>query len=134
MSNRSSFLLETAEFNCDKFSGKEAEIGDVLALAQTMPFLNDWRVIIVTDIHEITAQAQNQMLAYFSNPNRTTCLIMTTEKLDSRTKFAQALKQSAEIVQFWKLLTGMCPGGLVPAPNGMGTPFHSKRRPIWPAW
>ena len=93
----------TAEFNCDKFSGKDVQIGDVLALAQTIPFLNDWRLIIVTDIHELAAPAQNQMLAYFSNPNRMTCLIMTAEKLDSRTKFAQALKHHAEIVQFWKL-------------------------------
>jgi DNA polymerase-3 subunit delta len=94
---------ETADFNCDKFSGKEIQIGDVLALAQTLPFLSDRRLIILTDIHEIATNDQSQMIPYLTNPNQTICLIMTAEKLDSRTKFGQALKQNAEVVQFWKL-------------------------------
>jgi DNA polymerase-3 subunit delta len=95
--------VETADFNYDKFSGKDAQIGDILNLAQTIPFLSDWRLILLTDVQEMATQDQNQMIPYLSNPSPTTCLIMTTEKLDSRTKFAQTLKQHAEIVQFWKL-------------------------------
>ncbi len=95
---------QTADFNYDKFSGKDVQIGDLVALAQTIPFLSKWRLIILTDLHEMTLQNQNQMIPYLSNPSQTTCLIITTEeKLDSRTKFAQTLNQHAEIVQFWKL-------------------------------
>jgi DNA polymerase-3 subunit delta len=94
---------ETVDFCYDKFSGKDAQVGDIIELAQTLPFLSPWRLIVVTDIQEMATPDQNQMIPYFSNPSPTTCLVMTVEKLDSRTKFAQALKQQAEIVQFWKL-------------------------------
>ena len=94
---------ESADFNFDKFSGKDLEVTDVLDQAQTIPFLSKWRLIIVTDIHELPTDAQKQMIPYFSNPNPSTCLVMTTIKLDNRTKFAQVLKQYGEIIQFWKL-------------------------------
>jgi len=94
---------ETVDFNYSKFSGKDVQIGDVLDQAQTVPFLSNWRLIILTNVHEIAIPNQKQMIPYLSNPSPTTCLVMTVEKLDSRTKFAQALKQHAQIVQFWKL-------------------------------
>ena len=94
---------ETADFNYGKFSGNDVQIGDLLDQVQTIPFLSKWRLIVLTDVHEIATPEQNRMIPYLSDPNQTTCLIMTAEKLDSRKKFAQALKQHAEIVQFWKL-------------------------------
>ena len=94
---------ESVDFNFDKFSGKELAVADVLDQAQTIPFLSKWRLIIVTDIHELTVDTQKQIISYFSNPSPSTCLVMTTTKLDKRTKFARALKQYGEIVQFWKL-------------------------------
>ena len=93
-----------ADFNVDKFAvGGDFDIRNVLDLAQTMPFLSKWRLIIVTDVQELSASVQNQMVAYLSNPNPSTCLVFTATKLDSRTKFTQAVKQHGEIVQFWKL-------------------------------
>jgi len=95
---------ETVDFNVDKFSAANVEVGDVLDLAQTMPFLSKRRIIILTESHELKASAQKQMLPYLSNPNPSTCLILTTvKKLDSRTKFAQAIAKHGKIVQFWKL-------------------------------
>lgn len=94
---------EAADFNFDKFSGADLQVVDVLDQAQTIPFLSTWRLIILTDVHQMTTDAQKQMIPYLSNPCASTCLIMTAPKLDSRTKFARAIKQSGEIVQFWKL-------------------------------
>ncbi|GAK61251.1 DNA polymerase III, delta subunit [Candidatus Vecturithrix granuli] len=94
---------ESADFNVDKFAGKDMVAADVLDLAQTIPFLSKWRLIIVTDIDDLSAEAQKQMLPYLSHPNPSTCLVFTGSKLDSRTKFAQVLKKAGEIVQFWKL-------------------------------
>lgn len=94
---------EAADFNFDKFSGMDLQVVDALAQAQTVPFLSKWRLIIITGIHQLPTEAQKQMIPYFQNPCVSTCLVMTAPKLDSRTKFAQALKQSGEFVQFWKL-------------------------------
>ncbi len=94
---------ESADFNVDKFSGANLQAIDVLDQAQTIPFLSKWRLIIVSDVHEMKADAQKQMIPYFSNPCVSTCLIMTASKLDNRTKFTQTIKQSGLIVQFWKL-------------------------------
>jgi DNA polymerase-3 subunit delta len=53
--------------------------------------------------------AQKALLPYLADPNQSTCLVLTAEKLDSRTKFAQALKKQAEVVQFWKLFDNDVP-------------------------
>ena len=109
-----------ADFNYDKFAAKEAEIGEVVALAQTVPFLNDRRMVILTEFQELAASAQNHLLAYLANPSPTTCLILTAEKLDSRTKLAQALKQHAEIVQCWKLFDRDVPKWIAGRAKGYG--------------
>ena len=94
---------ESADFNVDKFSGKDLVAADVLDQAQTVPFLSKWRLLIITDLDAVSTAVQKQLLPYLSHPNPSTCLIMTASKLDSRTKLAQVLKKSGEVVQFWKL-------------------------------
>lgn len=94
---------ESEDFNVDKFAGKDLVAADVLDQAQTIPFLSQWRLLIITDLDAVSAAAQKQLLPYLSHPNPSTCLIMTASKLDSRTKLAQVLKKTGEVVQFWKL-------------------------------
>ena len=100
---------DAADFNFNKYSAKDVEIGTVLDQAQTMPFLSKHRLIVLTNVHELAAATQKVLLPYLSDPNLSTCLILTAEKLDSRTKFAQTLKKQAEIVQFWKLFESDVP-------------------------
>ena len=103
----------SADFNFNKFSAADANIGDLLDQAQTMPFLSKWRLIILTDAHDLSTSAQKLMLPYLTNPNISTCFVMTATKLDSRTKFAQALAEHGEIVQFWKLFERDLPGWII---------------------
>lgn len=111
---------DAADFNFDKFSAKDVEIGMVIEQAQTMPFLSKLRLIFLTDVHELQTEAQKTLLPYLADPNRSTCLILTAEKLDSRTKFAQALKKQAEVVQFWKLFDNDVPRWIVARANQYG--------------
>lgn len=104
---------EAADFNLHKFSAKETSISQVVDLAQTLPFLSQSRLIILADIDELNADAQKRLLAYLTDPNPMTCLLMTAEKLDSRTKLAQHLKHQAAIVQFWKLFDRDIPKWIV---------------------
>jgi DNA polymerase III subunit delta len=92
-----------ADFNFNKFSATDVEIGAVLDQAQTMPFLSKYRLIVLTGVDALSAAAQKALLPYLSNPNPSACVILIAEKLDARTKFAQTLKKQAETVQFWKL-------------------------------
>ncbi|MCP4405234.1 MAG: DNA polymerase III subunit delta [bacterium] len=94
---------ESADFNFSKFAAGDTEIGDIMDQLQTMPFLSKWRLVIVTDIQNLKAAEQKLLLTYCSSPNPSTCLLVTTPKLDGRTKFGQTLKKQAEIVQFWKM-------------------------------
>ena len=105
---------ESEDFALNKFSAETVNIGELLDLAQTMPFLSKRRVIILTDAQELPSAAQKQMIPYIGNPNASTCLIMmTATKLDSRTKFAQALVEQGEVVQFWKLFDNDLPPWIV---------------------
>jgi DNA polymerase III subunit delta len=94
---------ETEDFNYAKFSGKDTPAADIVDQAQTIPFLNDRRLVVLTEVDAMPASEQNRMLTYLADPNQTTCLIMTAAKLDKRKKFAQMLNTQAEVVQFWKL-------------------------------
>ena len=111
---------ESVDFNFDKFSAGDVEIGTVLDQAQTMPFLGKRRVIILTDVQNLKTQAQKQMLPYLSDPNSSTCLIMTATRLDNRTKFAQAIKQHGDLVQFWKLFDRDLPRWISRRAKGYG--------------
>lgn len=109
---------DTADFNYSKFSAQEIQIGEILDQVQTMPFLSNRRLVVLTDVHELTSQDQKSLMNYLSDPNQSTCLVMTAEKLDNRTKFAQLLKKQAQIVQFWKLFDRDIPRWIVNRARG----------------
>ncbi len=100
---------EAADFNMNTYSGKNLSIVDVIAQAQTIPFLSKWRLIILANVYHIPAAEQKKMIPYLEQPCTSTCLVMTAAKLDSRTKFGQAVKKNAEVVQFWKLFDNKVP-------------------------
>ena len=104
---------ESADFNLSKFTAGDAAIGDMMDQLQTMPFLSKWRLVIVTGIQNLKAAEQKLLLPYCASPNPSTCLVLTTPKLDSRTKFGQTLKKQAEIVQFWKMFERDLPPWIV---------------------
>ncbi|MDD5491865.1 MAG: DNA polymerase III subunit delta [bacterium] len=90
------------DFNYALLYGKETSAGAILDQAQSLPFMSDWRLVVVQEIEKLNDKAK--LLSYFEQPNPTTCLVLIAGELDGRSRkneFYTALKDF-EVV-FWPL-------------------------------
>lgn len=79
-------------FNYDVVEGKPSG-AKIAALAQTLPMLAKYRMVMVRDLSLMVADEADALLAYFAKPNPSTVVVALTAKLDKRLKtFATASK------------------------------------------
>lgn len=94
-------------FNVSKFDSKDADLTEILASAETLPVMSEYRMIIIgdqTDLFNIKDEKLSErFLTYFKNPSPSTVLIILSEKPDKRRKFYKSLSKSAKVVDFSKL-------------------------------
>ena len=99
-------LLERAvdpgfrDFNLNVFYGNECKGEEVFGAAQTLPMFAERRVVLVKKGGELSAGAQEILLAYLQDPCPGTCLILQAEKVDGRKKFFAEFKKRGEAVEF----------------------------------
>ena len=90
-------------FNITRYDMSEANIGEVLNDAVTLPFMSRKKVVIITNpVFLTTAKTDvniNGLLNYIDNPAESTVLIInaTGLELDKRKSVVKALKQKAEV-------------------------------------
>ncbi|GAX90676.1 DNA polymerase III subunit delta [Effusibacillus lacus] len=99
--------LNTLRFHCD-----ETPVQVAVQEAETLPFLNDRRLVIVQNAVFFTGSksARNDhdldmLLRYLENPASTSTLILTVyaDKLDERKKITKAAQKSGKVVPFFPL-------------------------------
>lgn len=79
-------------FNYDVVEGKPSG-ARIAALAQTLPMLAKYRMVMVRDLGLLPADDADALLGYFAKPNPSTVIVALTSKLDKRLKtFATASK------------------------------------------
>ncbi|MEO8845335.1 MAG: DNA polymerase III subunit delta, partial [Kofleriaceae bacterium] len=80
-------------FNYDVVEGKPTG-AKIVGLAQTLPMMATYRMIVVRDLGLMPADEAEPLLAYFAKPNPSTVIVAITSKLDKRLKtFATASKK-----------------------------------------
>jgi DNA polymerase III subunit delta len=82
-----------AAFNQDVFDLKEKGIGPALGTARTLPMLAKRRLVVGKAIDEVKAADLEPLADYAEDPNPSTCLLLTAEKVDVRFKAFQVLKK-----------------------------------------
>ncbi len=65
------------DFNIYSSSADKADMGEVLALANTAPVFSDRRVVILTGIEKLRKNPKEALLKYLENPLDTTVFILT---------------------------------------------------------
>jgi len=71
-------LGENTTMNLASFNAEEVyNMGDIIELCNTLPFLSERRLVIVRNLHKLPLKHQDQILAYVKNPAKTTTLLMT---------------------------------------------------------
>jgi len=88
---------------------KDPDANAIIAAAETLPFLADRRLVVVTESGMLAGRAKEYdegknaaaLIEYLKNPSPTTCIVFyVRDKADGRKKLYQALKKCATIVQF----------------------------------
>lgn len=81
------------------YEGKNVSVGEIIDLAETLPFLADRRVIFM-DNSGLFKSGGEQMAEYLGAQNESTVLIFTESEVDKRSKLFKALQAKGCAVEF----------------------------------
>ena len=85
-------------FQIDVLYGDETNASEILGLAEEVSFFSPQRCLFVKWADKLSAKDGELLLPYFQQPNEATTLVFAAAKLDGRTKWVQALKKKATVV------------------------------------
>lgn len=81
------------------FEGKDINPGEIIDLAETMPFFADRRLIMLEN-SGVFKSANDELAAYMKEIAETTCFVFMEEEIDKRNKMFKAVKEAGRIVEF----------------------------------
>ncbi len=77
-------------FNEDVLQGQGLDGRRLVGIAQTLPMMAAQRFVLVRGIDKAAAAELEPLIAYLESPSPSTCLVLTAEKLDKRSRFGKA--------------------------------------------
>jgi DNA polymerase-3 subunit delta len=85
--------------NYHYFEGKDVSVGEVIDLAETMPFLAEHRVIVLENSN-LFAKGGEQLADYLSAPAETTYFVFVEQSVDKRSRLYKAVAAKGRGVEF----------------------------------
>ncbi|MGN0168976.1 MAG: DNA polymerase III subunit delta [Acetatifactor sp.] len=85
--------------NTHFYEGKDFSVGEVIDLAETLPFLAERRVIFITD-SGLFKSGGEKMAEYLAAPNETTFFVFTESEVDKRSKLYKAVTSKGYAAEF----------------------------------
>ena len=85
--------------NYNYFEGKGIEAGEIIDLAETLPFLSDKRVIIIEN-SGFFKHGGEQLAEYLKAPCDTTFFVMVETEIDKRSKLFKAITAKGRAIEF----------------------------------
>ena len=85
--------------NFSVYKGKDTVQGEIIDLAETMPFFAERRVILIEDSGWFKKGGE-QMAEYLKTPAETVCILFVESDVDKRGRLYKAVKDSGCIVEF----------------------------------
>ena len=82
---KSALCQEGDTMNTHMYEGKDISVGEVIDLAETLPFFADRRVIFIENSGLFKAGGE-KMAEYLSEPNPTTTFVFVESEIDKRSK------------------------------------------------
>ncbi len=79
--------------------GRETNVVEVLSSAKTSPFFASFRLIIVRDVNWFSDdRVADQLLSYLDEPSPSSCIIVTSEKVDRRSRVIKKVGEVGEVI------------------------------------
>lgn len=78
-------------FNCDEFDGESAQGKTIIDACNTLPFASPIRLVEVFNVEKLRKADTEALVTYLKQPNPSTVLLMTAEKLAASTRLYKAI-------------------------------------------
>lgn len=96
---KKALTVEGDNMNVSFFQGKEVQVGQIIDLAETLPFLAERRVIFVEDTG-LFKSGNDELADYLSGIPETTVLIFVEEEVDRSRRLYKELAKSGHAAEF----------------------------------
>ena len=84
---------DTASFNSDLFQGAGLAAQTLINAARTLPMLAKARFVLVRSVEAMAPAELDALIGYVRAPSPDSCVVLTSEKLDGRSKLVIAAKE-----------------------------------------
>lgn len=81
------------------YEGKDISVGEIIDLAETLPFLSERRVIFIGNSNLFKSGGE-KLAEYLASPNETTYFVFTESEIDKRSKLFKAVQSNGCVVEF----------------------------------
>jgi len=85
--------------NTHFYQGKDVPVGEIIDLAETLPFLAERRVIFIND-SGLFKSGGEKMAEYLAEVNPSTCIVFTESEVDKRSKIFKAVQSKGYAADF----------------------------------
>ena len=85
--------------NIHSFEGKDISVGEIIDLAETLPFFGDRRVIFVTS-SGLFKFGGEKMAEYLASPSETTFFVFLENEVDKRSKLYKTVQAKGYVSEF----------------------------------
>ena len=96
---RKALCQDGDEMNTHFYQGKDFSLGQVIDLAETLPFLAERRVMFFKDTGLFKSGGE-KLAEYLANPNDTTFFVFTESEVDKRSKLYKTVQSKGYVAEF----------------------------------
>lgn len=96
---RKALCSEGDTMNTHCYEGKNISVGEIIDLAETLPFLAQRRVIFISD-SGLFKSGGEKMAEYLAAPNETTYFVFTENEIDKRSKLFKTVQSKGYAADF----------------------------------
>jgi DNA polymerase III subunit delta len=92
--------LADLDFNLDVFDGDSAQPEDVVAAANTLPFMSERRLVILRKADRMTADGLGVLADYAADPNPETTLVLVASKIARNLRIFKAVDALGGVAEY----------------------------------
>ncbi len=96
---RGAMCSQDDQMNTHFYEGKDVPVGEIIDLAETLPFLSDKRVIFINN-SGLFKSGGEKMAEYLASPGETAYFIFTESEVDKRSKLYKTVKSHGYVAEF----------------------------------
>jgi len=100
---------DAREFNLDILHGEESDARDIVARASSFPMMAERRVVVVQNVDKLNPKDLEILGNYIEQPSKSTCLVLTGGKIDTRKRPYTIVKRTGVAVEFKPLYDDRVP-------------------------